>query len=293
MHSTLNPPGFISYRRRPWGCTLQSVPLSSSRTSLDAVSLLLSVSFSCSLLPLVSCVVRRFPLSPGPSSRGDKWKALSKRPLANPRKSHSVQRPSLPEGNSSCCAELVDPRLSPVWTKLGAPERTPYCLVFSGFVCVSKPVAPLLDGSEDLPGVWYCGLFRTRAASQARHPVDCRRSRSGNVPPKGLATKLTVVSTPRNGSVPFGPAAQGRNERRSLNSEFAVAPVDLTPKGGAPRLALRRVPKDAEQPGELGNPKTASPAPDANRWMPRSEDRNTTGRCSDPKDAPTAPALSE
>lgn len=64
-----------------------------------------------------------------------------------------------------------------------------------------------------------------------------------------------------------GPAAQGRNERRSLYSEFAVAPVDLTPRGVAPRLALRRVPKDAMQPGVLGSPKTALPAPDASRWM--------------------------
>lgn len=64
-----------------------------------------------------------------------------------------------------------------------------------------------------------------------------------------------------------GPAAQGRNERRSLYSEFAVTPVDPTPKDVAPRLALRRAPKDAMQPGGLHSPKTALPAPDTCRWM--------------------------
>lgn len=181
----------------------------------------LAVGFpTCFLLPLVSYAVRRFPLGSRPSSLENRWTARSKRPLVNPRKSHSVQLPSLPEGSSSCCAELVDPRSSPVWADLGTPEGAPYCSVFSGSVCVSKPVVPLLDGSEDLPGVWHCSLFRTRAASQARHPVDCRRSRSGNDPPKGFATKLTVVSAPR---LRVGPSTGRQN---------------LTPKSHFPMLGF-------------------------------------------------------
>ena len=63
-----------------------------------------------------------------------------------------------------------------------------------------------------------------------------------------------------------GPAAPGRNERHNLTSAFADAPDDSTPRGAAPRFALRRVPKDAMQPDRLRGPKTALPGPDASRW---------------------------